>query len=42
MSEKSKKWILFSVIFKHEQGSEAELLEDGKRILSSIPTVTSF
>lgn len=46
MSEQSKEWILHSVIFslKHERGSEEELLflEDGKRILSSIPTVTNF
>lgn len=46
MSEQSKEWILHSVIFslKHEQDSEAErqFLDDGKRILSSIPTVTNF
>jgi hypothetical protein len=37
---------LHSVIFslKHEQGSEEErrFLEDGQRILTSIPTVTNF
>lgn len=46
MSAQSKEWILHSVIFnlKHEKGSEAErqFLEDGKRILTSIPTVTNF
>lgn len=46
MSAQSKEWILHSVIFslKHENGSEAErqFLEDGQRILSSIPTVTNF
>jgi hypothetical protein len=46
MSAKSKEWILHSVIFslKHEKGSEAErqFLEDGKRILASIPSVTNF
>ncbi|OMF37802.1 stress responsive protein [Paenibacillus sp. FSL H8-0548] len=46
MSSQSKDWILHSVIFslKHEKGSEAEsqFLEDGKRILTSIPTVVNF
>lgn len=46
MSAQSNEWILHSVIFnlKHEKGSEAErqFLEDGKRILTSIPTVTNF
>ncbi len=46
MSAQSKDWILHSVIFslKHERGSEAErqFLADGKRILTSIPTVTNF
>ncbi|RCW51794.1 Dabb family protein [Paenibacillus prosopidis] len=46
MSAQSKDWILHSVIFslKHEKGSEAErrFLEDGQRILTSIPTVTNF
>ena len=46
MSTQSKEWILHSVIFslKHEEGSEAErkFLEDGQRILTSIPTVTNF
>lgn len=46
MSAQSKEWILHSVIFslKHEKGSEAErrFLEDGQRILTSIPTVTNF
>ncbi|MNZ68474.1 Stress responsive A/B Barrel Domain protein [compost metagenome] len=46
MSAQSKEWILHSVIFslKHERGSEAErqFLEDGKRILTSIPTVSNF
>ncbi|MHA6482632.1 Dabb family protein [Paenibacillus sp. strain BS8-2] len=39
-------WILHSVIFslKHEKGSEAErrFLEDGERILTSIPVVKQF
>lgn len=39
-------WILHSVIFslKHEKGSEAErqFLEDGERILTSIPVVKGF
>ncbi|CAM4054279.1 Dabb family protein [Paenibacillus alkaliterrae] len=46
MSAQSKEWILHSVIFslKHEEGSEEELrfLEDGERILTSIPTVANF
>ncbi|MBD2871294.1 Dabb family protein [Paenibacillus arenilitoris] len=46
MSAQSKEWILHSVIFslKHERGSEEErrFLEDGKRILTSIPTVMNF
>lgn len=46
MSTQSKEWILHSVIFslKHEKGSQAErqFLEDGQRILTSIPTVTNF
>lgn len=46
MSDTSKQWILHSVIFslKHEKGSEAErrFLEDGKRILTSIPVVSNF
>ncbi|NIK77880.1 hypothetical protein FHS15_003018 [Paenibacillus castaneae] len=46
MAEQSKEWILHSVIFslKHERNSEAErrFLEDGQRILTSIPTVTNF
>lgn len=46
MSAQSKEWILHSVIFslKHEKGSEAErrFLEDGQRILTSIPAVTNF
>jgi len=39
-------WILHSVIFslKHERGSEEErrFLEDGERILTSIPVVKQF
>ncbi|MDQ6423168.1 Dabb family protein [Paenibacillus sp. LHD-117] len=39
-------WILHSVIFtlKHEKGSEEErrFLEDGERILTSIPVVKNF
>lgn len=46
MSEQSKEWILHSVIFslKHEEGSEEErrFLEDGERILTSIPVVNNF
>lgn len=46
MSAVSQKWILHSVIFslKHERGSEAErqFLEDGQRILTSIPVVSNF
>nr|WP_028612494.1 Dabb family protein [Paenibacillus harenae] len=46
MTAQSKEWILHSVIFslKHEKGSEEErrFLEDGQRILTSIPTVTNF
>jgi hypothetical protein len=43
---KESGWILHSVIFtlKHEKGSEAErrFLEDGERILASIPVVKGF
>ncbi|WP_424767060.1 Dabb family protein [Paenibacillus sp. sgz302251] len=46
MAAQSKEWILHSVIFslKHEKGSEGErkFLEDGQRILTSIPAVTNF
>jgi hypothetical protein len=46
MAAQSKEWILHSVIFslKQEMGSDAErqFLEDGQRILKSIPTVTNF
>jgi hypothetical protein len=43
---KTEGWILHSVIFslKHEKGSEEErrFLEDGERILTSIPVVKQF
>jgi len=46
MGKQSKDWILHSVIFslKHEEGSEEErrFLEDGQRILTSIPVVSNF
>lgn len=46
MSAEQKEWILHSVIFslKHERGSDAErqFLEDGERILTSIPVVSNF
>lgn len=46
MTRETNKWILHSVIFslKHELGSpeEQQFLEDGKRILTSIPTVSNF
>lgn len=45
-NNKQEDWILHSVIFslKHEKGSEAErkFLEDGERILTSIPVVSHF
>lgn len=46
MSNREANWILHSVIFslKHEKGSEEErkFLEDGERILTSIPSVSNF
>ncbi|MGG1633743.1 stress responsive protein [Paenibacillus sp. FSL A5-0031] len=46
MTTQTKDWILHSVIFnlKHEQGSaeEQQFLEDGERILTSIPSVKNF
>ncbi|MEK3884697.1 Dabb family protein [Paenibacillus sp. PL2-23] len=46
MVNQNSEWILHSVIFtlKHEKGSEQErvFLEDGERILTSIPVVRNF
>lgn len=46
MSNPNSEWILHSVIFKlkHEKGSadEKKFLEDGERILTSIPAVRYF
>jgi hypothetical protein len=46
LTNQNSEWILHSVIFtlKHEKGSamEKKFLEDGERILASIPVVHNF